>query len=213
MSGGVVARRSGPQVSAEMGRWLLSGWTALGRSVLGVAVLVTLVPLGLANLYVRATWVQLEDGVLWSSRPEGIVVAGEVIPSGPAARAGVRRGDVGWNPESPRGVVEPRPRRSTDELFDLPPGTEAVGHASLFRLVAARSPGQSAARGATVRRLRRAGAWLHVRFAAGRAGLGVRGDSGQPGRRAGPRQRASSAVPRVLAEIQHLSCGQIQTQA
>jgi len=77
-----------------LARWLLSGWAALGRSVLGLAVLITLVPLGLANMYVRATSADLEDGVLWASRPEGVVVAEDVTPGGPGALAGIRRGDV-----------------------------------------------------------------------------------------------------------------------
>jgi hypothetical protein len=55
-----------------------------------VAVLLCL---GLLNVVARATWNEVEDGVLWVSRPAG-VVALDVARNGPAAAAGVRPGDL-----------------------------------------------------------------------------------------------------------------------
>ncbi|HSP91270.1 MAG TPA: PAS domain-containing protein, partial [Vicinamibacterales bacterium] len=68
-----------------------------------------LLGLGLANIYIRATWHEVEDGVLWVSRPDGITAA-ELADRAPAARAGVRLGDVllaidGRPVESPADVV------------------------------------------------------------------------------------------------------------
>jgi hypothetical protein len=56
----------------------------------GVAVLLSL---GVLNIAARATWNEVEDGVLWETRPEG-VVAIEVARDSPAARVDVRVGDV-----------------------------------------------------------------------------------------------------------------------
>ena len=41
----------------------------------------------------RAQWHQVEDGVLWRARPEGVTAA-EVAASSPAGAAGIARGDV-----------------------------------------------------------------------------------------------------------------------
>ncbi len=49
--------------------------------------------LGLLNVVARATWNEVEDGVLWVSRPAG-VVALDVARNSPAAAAGVRPGDL-----------------------------------------------------------------------------------------------------------------------
>ncbi len=78
---------------AGLGRLLLSGWTAVGRSAAGVVLLCTLVPLGVTNMWLRAGSAEVEDGVLWAQRPEG-VVAVELAPRGAASRAGVRPGDL-----------------------------------------------------------------------------------------------------------------------
>jgi two-component system, NtrC family, sensor kinase len=66
---------------------------ALVRLTAQLAVVVLLLCLAAANIYVRATWSEPEDGVLWSTTPEG-VVAREVAPDSPAAHAGVRAGDI-----------------------------------------------------------------------------------------------------------------------
>jgi hypothetical protein len=49
--------------------------------------------LGAANIAARATWHEVEDGVLWREQAEGIVAA-EVAPGTPAAAVGLRRGDL-----------------------------------------------------------------------------------------------------------------------
>ena len=60
-------------------------------------MLAALLCLGLANVSARATWNEVEDGVLWSARAEG-VVATEIAPGTPAEAVGVRPGE-------PKGVV------------------------------------------------------------------------------------------------------------
>ena len=49
--------------------------------------------LGVYNIVLKATWTLLDDGVFWKDAPEGVVAA-RVAPSGTAARAGVRAGDI-----------------------------------------------------------------------------------------------------------------------
>ncbi len=75
-------------LSASESRWL--GW---GRSAFAVVVVVVLIGLGVANIEMRTRWHEVEDGVLWSARAEG-VVASEVAPGSAAAAAGIERGDV-----------------------------------------------------------------------------------------------------------------------
>ena len=58
-----------------------------------LAVVVALLSLAIANIRVRATWTEVEDGVLWSAGAEGLV-AREVASASPAALAGVRTGDI-----------------------------------------------------------------------------------------------------------------------
>ncbi len=60
-------------------------------AVLGVAVLLT--GLGIYNIFLKATWTLLDDGVFWRNGPAG-VVASRVAPGGPASLAGVKVGDV-----------------------------------------------------------------------------------------------------------------------
>src|SRR5580765_3113219 len=79
----------------------LSGW--------GIFALVgVLLCFGALNIAVRATWHQMEDGVLWEGRPEGVVAA-EVAARSAAMTAGIRAGDVlvavdGAPVESPAAV-------------------------------------------------------------------------------------------------------------
>jgi PAS domain S-box-containing protein len=66
------------------------------RRVKNLAVVLAgalLASLGIYNIVLKATWTLLDDGVFWRETPQG-VVAGRVAPLGPAARAGVREGDV-----------------------------------------------------------------------------------------------------------------------
>jgi PAS domain S-box-containing protein len=59
--------------------------------VLTVAVLLT--ALGIYNIFLKATWTLLDDGVFWKDAPAG-VVASRVAAGGPAALGGVHEGDV-----------------------------------------------------------------------------------------------------------------------
>lgn len=68
-------------------------WVGWARALLSLTLVATLLGLGLANVALRATWNEVEDGVLWMSGPAG-VIASEVADGGPGARAGVREGDV-----------------------------------------------------------------------------------------------------------------------
>src|SRR3954453_15833740 len=86
-------------------RWL--GW---GRSVFAVAVVVLLVALGVANVAMYSRWHEVEDGVLWSGRAEG-VTASDIAEGTAAAAAGIERGDVllavnGAPVQTPADVVE-----------------------------------------------------------------------------------------------------------
>ena len=63
------------------------------RPALPLAVVSALLCLGVANIAARATWREVEDGVLWVDRVDG-VVASQVAPETPASRLGIRPGDV-----------------------------------------------------------------------------------------------------------------------
>src|SRR3954464_10816386 len=65
----------------------------LARLTAQLAVVVLLLCLAAANIYVRSTWSEPEDGVLWKTTPDG-VVAEEIAADSPAARAGVKPGDI-----------------------------------------------------------------------------------------------------------------------
>ncbi len=87
-----------------------SRWLAWGRSVFAAAVVIVLAGLGVANVEMRARWHEVEDGVLWSARAEG-VTALEIASGSAAAGAGIRRGDVlvavnGLPVETPSDVAE-----------------------------------------------------------------------------------------------------------
>ena len=49
-----------------------SRWLSWGRSALATAVALVLVGLGIANIATRARWNEVEDGVHWDARPEGV---------------------------------------------------------------------------------------------------------------------------------------------
>jgi PAS domain S-box-containing protein len=67
--------------------------SSLGQKTLAVVVVVGLLCLAIANLHVRATWHEAEDGVLWSHTAEG-VIATELVPTGAGARSGILPGDL-----------------------------------------------------------------------------------------------------------------------
>jgi two-component system, NtrC family, sensor kinase len=82
------------------------GWV---RSLASVTLVATLLGLGLANVALRATWNEVDDGVLWVVGPSGVTAA-EIAPHGAGAEAGIRIGDVllaiGLEPvERPNDVV------------------------------------------------------------------------------------------------------------
>ena len=63
------------------------------KSAQHLVVVAALLCVAAANIRVRASWTELEDGVLWTTEG-GAVTAREVAADSPAAAAGVRRGDV-----------------------------------------------------------------------------------------------------------------------
>ncbi|HXE79476.1 MAG TPA: ATP-binding protein [Vicinamibacterales bacterium] len=69
------------------------GWAGWGRLALAATFVVTLLTLGAANIALRASWNEVEDGVLWKAGPQGVTAA-EIAARTPAARAGIRPGDV-----------------------------------------------------------------------------------------------------------------------
>jgi two-component system NtrC family sensor kinase len=74
-----------------------------------LAVVAALLLLAIANIRVRATWTEMEDGILWGAGPDG-VVAREVASASPGGLAGVRPGDIleavdGRPVETPADVV------------------------------------------------------------------------------------------------------------
>src|SRR5260221_12211493 len=85
-------------------------WLAWGRSAFAVAIVLVLIALGIANIEMHARWHEVEDGVLWSSRAEG-VVASEIARGSAAEAAGVQRGDLllavnGLPVQAPSEVIE-----------------------------------------------------------------------------------------------------------
>src|SRR6478672_9342447 len=69
------------------------GWAAWGRLAVALAFVATLLGLGAANIALRASWSEVEDGVLWVAGPQG-VTASDIAPNTPAARVGLKSGDV-----------------------------------------------------------------------------------------------------------------------
>src|SRR5262245_49778902 len=63
------------------------------RALLPIAAALLLLGMGVANIVQRATTDEVEDGVLWVDKTEGVVAA-EVASGSPAQQAGVRPGDV-----------------------------------------------------------------------------------------------------------------------
>ena len=63
------------------------------KNALVVLAGLLLAALGVANMVTKATWTQMDDGVFWRATPQGLVAA-RLSPGGPAARAGVRAGDM-----------------------------------------------------------------------------------------------------------------------
>jgi PAS domain S-box-containing protein len=58
-----------------------------------LAVVAVLLCLGVLNMSLRATWAEVEDGVLWEQSGQDLT-AREIAPNSPAAHAGIRPGDL-----------------------------------------------------------------------------------------------------------------------
>jgi hypothetical protein len=63
------------------------------RSTVHLAVVAALLCLAAANIAVRASWSEMEDGVLWDEST-GALTAKEVAEGSPAAASGIRKGDI-----------------------------------------------------------------------------------------------------------------------
>jgi PAS domain S-box-containing protein len=63
------------------------------RSTGTILVVAALLCLAVLNIHQRATWSEVEDGVLWRSM-NGAIVAVEIAPGTAADRAGLQRGDI-----------------------------------------------------------------------------------------------------------------------
>jgi len=98
-----------------------------------VTVALLLASLGLYNIFLKATWRLMDDGVFWKEAPQGLV-AGRVAPGGPAALAGVRVGDVLLALE---GEEVTSPRQVQQRLERAAPGAR-LGY-TLLRLAERRS--------------------------------------------------------------------------
>jgi len=86
---------------------LLIAWS---RSLFAVAVVGALATLGIANVATYSRWHEVEDGVFWSARAEGVTASDFSIGS-PAKTAGLQRGDVllainGQPVQTPSDVIE-----------------------------------------------------------------------------------------------------------
>jgi membrane-associated protease RseP (regulator of RpoE activity) len=85
-------------------------WIELGRTMFAVVIVGVLLVLGLANVVMYSRWHEVEDGVLWGARPEGLTAL-EVARGSAGAAAGIDRGDVllavnGSPVDTPADVVE-----------------------------------------------------------------------------------------------------------
>jgi PAS domain S-box-containing protein len=71
-------------------RLALKTWGASAAAILIAGVMLCL---GAANIATRASWNELEDGVLWVARPEGVTAA-EIAAGTAADAAGIHAGDL-----------------------------------------------------------------------------------------------------------------------
>ena len=74
-------------------RLMWMGWGHAVRAAVALAVLICLLGLAAANVSVRASWSEVEDGVLWTSTPQGIT-ATSIASGGSGEYAGIETGDV-----------------------------------------------------------------------------------------------------------------------
>src|SRR5262249_35501113 len=93
VAGGPQVRDQMPEESLPSSAPAESPWLTWGRSAFALTIVAILLALGAANIGTRARWHEVEDGVLWGARAEG-VTALEVASRSAAAAAGIQRGDV-----------------------------------------------------------------------------------------------------------------------
>jgi two-component system, NtrC family, sensor kinase len=86
-------------------------WSRWSRPALPVIVVSALLCLGIANITARATWHEVEDGVLWTTGSDGAVVD-EVAKGSPAERVGLKRGDLLL-------AIDDRPVQSAADVIDV----------------------------------------------------------------------------------------------
>lgn len=99
---------SSPPTVRDVYRRLRAGW---GVSLLAVGVVSVLLCLAAANVLVRANWAEVEDGVLWSTQPHGLVA--EAVDSNAAgAKAGIQIGDVLLS-------VDGRPVETSSDILEI----------------------------------------------------------------------------------------------
>ena len=113
-------------------------------------VLALLLCLGAANVASRATWHEVEDGVLWTDK-DGSVVAADIAPGTPAERVGLKRGDVLL-------AIDNEPVVQVDDVVEALHGARrgATLHYTIVRLGTASQPVE-----------------VHVRLAEGQARVEV----------------------------------------
>src|SRR5215475_10798051 len=63
------------------------GWLAFGKAAFAICIVAVLITLGLANVVLYTRWHEVEDGVFWGARAEG-VTAVEIAGGSAAAKAG-----------------------------------------------------------------------------------------------------------------------------
>ncbi len=84
-------------------------WSRWSRPALPILVVSALLCLGAANVASRVTWRELEDGVFWTARPEGVVAA-DIAVGTPAAAVGLARGDLLL-------AIDDRPIQDVDDVM------------------------------------------------------------------------------------------------
>ena len=95
-------------------------WGDWSRALLAVGVVAVLFCLAAANVVVRANWTEVEDGVLWLERSQGLVA--EAVPPGSSGKvAGVEHGDVLL-------AIDGEPVESKADLLDVWHASEEGAH-------------------------------------------------------------------------------------
>jgi membrane-associated protease RseP (regulator of RpoE activity) len=90
---GVLLTRAMTHPNLRTGSIAESRWIVWGRSAFAVVVVLVLIGLGVADIAMRLRSHEVEDGVFWSARAEG-VVATDIAAGSAGAAAGIQAGDV-----------------------------------------------------------------------------------------------------------------------